>query len=67
MEALGGLWVAREEAGPGDHFLCTVRICGWEITTEPLLGSKAGGAALPVGSGGAAHPDLFLASLWSPH
>lgn len=67
MEALGGLWVAGEEAGPGDHFLYTVRICGWEITTEPLLGSKAGGAALPVGSGGAAHPALFLASLWSPH
>lgn len=43
MEALGDLWVTGEEAGPGDHFLCAVRICGYEITTEPLLGSRAEG------------------------
>lgn len=42
MEALGGLWVAGEEAVPGDHFLCTVRICGWEITTEPCWGARQG-------------------------
>lgn len=49
MEALGGLWVTGEEAGPGDHFLCTVRICGYEITTELLLGSRAEGCSPSCG------------------
>lgn len=49
MEAWGlGLGITGEEAGLGIYFLCTVHVCGQEITSEAQLGSGAEGCSPPV-------------------